>query len=177
LNKSKKNVYEHSIDLRELKIENAARNEFRKRLEEIPYRGYLVEHISDGRKVVIAKPGGKTIYGKPKKEDFLVWIYDPERSSLWQISHKQILEDLTEKVDSNPSIADRLIALFENIFTGEEPDDQSISEDLKSLPGESLEALLKSYKWIWGQEDVNYPTGEGREMSMKSIRELRGRVV
>jgi len=40
------------------------------------------------------------------------------------------------------------------------------------VPGEPIEILLKSYKWIWGQEDVNYPNGEGRDMSMKSILEL-----
>jgi len=33
--------------------------------------------------------------------------------------------------------------------------------------------LLKAYKWIWGQEDCNYPEGEGREMSMRLLRELR----
>jgi len=35
---------------------------------------------------------------------------------------------------------------------------------------------MKAYKWIWGQEDVNYPSGEGRDMSMKSIIELEKRV-
>jgi len=28
------------------------------------------------------------------------------------------------------------------------------------------------YKWIWGQEDCNYPDGEGRDISMKLLREL-----
>jgi hypothetical protein len=44
------------------------------------------------------------------------------------------------------------------------------------LPGEHIEVLLKSYKWIWGQEDVNYPTGEGRDMSMKGILKLKSRI-
>ena len=39
--------------------------------------------------------------------------------------------------------------------------------------GESPEALLKVYKWIWGQEDVNYPTGKGRNMSWEPLAELR----
>ena len=40
------------------------------------------------------------------------------------------------------------------------------------LPGESPKLLLKVYKCIWGQEDCNYPTGEGRAMSMKGILKL-----
>ena len=39
--------------------------------------------------------------------------------------------------------------------------------------GESPETLIKVYKWIWGQEDVNYPAGEGRLMSWHSFVELR----
>ena len=40
------------------------------KLIDLPYRGYEVEELSDGRKIVITKPGGKSVYGRPKKEDF-----------------------------------------------------------------------------------------------------------
>ena len=69
-----KNIYTHSIDLKKIRIKNAPRDEFAKKLIELPYRGYEVESISDGRFVVITKPGGKSVYGRPKKEDFLVFI-------------------------------------------------------------------------------------------------------
>lgn len=36
---------------------------------------------------------------------------------------------------------------------------------VKNPCGESPEILLKAYKWIWGQEDCNYPSGKGRAMS------------
>ena len=52
----RRNIYRHSIDLKQLKIKNAERDEFAERLEEIPYRGYEVENIADGRKIVIVKP-------------------------------------------------------------------------------------------------------------------------
>ncbi|HVA66304.1 MAG TPA: hypothetical protein VNK24_05195 [Elusimicrobiota bacterium] len=44
----------------------------------------------------------------------------------------------------------------------------SIADD---LPGEKVDLLLKVYKWIWGQEDCNYPQpeNEGRYMSMKGL--------
>lgn len=42
---------------------------------------------------------------------------------------------------------------------------------------ESIEGLLKLYKWIWGQEDANYPYGgKNRDMSIKSILELKEQI-
>ena len=92
-----KNVYSHSIDLKKINLRNAPRAEFMKQVAAIEYRGYEVEQCDDGRNIVITKPGGKSVYGHPKKEDILVFIYDPSKTSLWQISHKQILEDVTAK--------------------------------------------------------------------------------
>ena len=47
------------------------------------------------------------------------------------------------------------------------------TQQLENPNGELPELLLKAYKWIWGQEDCNYPEGEGREMSMSLLRMLR----
>jgi len=93
---ARRNIYKHSIELKKLTIKNAEREEFINNLEEIPYRGYEVEDISDGRKIVIVKPGGKQAFGKMRKEDFFVFIYNPTEQTLWQITHKQIYEDLVE---------------------------------------------------------------------------------
>ena len=46
-----KNIYTHSIDLKKIRIKNAPRDEFAKKLIELPYRGYEVESISDGRNI------------------------------------------------------------------------------------------------------------------------------
>ena len=73
----KKNKYTHQIELKELRIRNAPREEFRALLEQVAYRGYEVEQLEDGRKIVITKPGGKFVYGRVQKEDFVVWVYDP----------------------------------------------------------------------------------------------------
>jgi hypothetical protein len=175
--KRKRNIYKHSIDLKPLKIVNAPRETFRLQLEEIPYRGYEVEQLSDGRKIVIAKPGGKSVYGRPKKEDFLVWVYDPSEQTLWQITHKQIYEDLKMKAERDSSFALKAIECLERVHQGEEPDNILDSIAGEVLVGEAIEVLLKSYKWIWGQEDVNYPTGEGRDYSMGSILELKKQIL
>jgi hypothetical protein len=169
---TKRNIYKHSIDLKQFKIKNAERNEFAKKLEEIPYRGYEVEDISDGRKIVIVKPGGKQAWGKMRKEDFFVFIYNPSDQILWQITHKQILEDLNQKAEVDNLATIEILKAFENVYDGEDPEDVLKKVTLNNPIGENPEALLKAYKWIWGQEDVNYPTGQGRRMSWIPIKEL-----
>ena len=89
-------------------------------------------------------------------------------------SEQSSLAFFTEKSQVDPESTKTLIDLFEKVLNGTDPVD--LVGDIASLSftvGESPEALLKVYKWIWGQEDVNYPTGEGRLMSWKSIKELR----
>lgn len=168
----RRNIYRHSIDLKQLKIKNAERDEFAERLEEIPYRGYEVENITDGRKIVIVKPGGKQAWGKIRKEDFFVFIYNPSEQSLWQITHKQIHEDLNEKAKADKDATIEILEVFERVYNGEDPDDILESLALNNPTGEDPEALLKAYKWIWGQEDVNYPTGQGRAMSWEGLKGL-----
>jgi hypothetical protein len=163
--KAKKNLYSHSIDLSRLDIKNEPRDKFREILEAIKYRGYEVEQIKDGRKIVITKPGGKLIFGAVKREDFMVWIYNEQDNTLWLISHKNIYEDLEEKGKVNPEATVKIIDALERVYNGEEPDEVLKEFELNNLYGELPEVLLKAYKWIWGQEDSNYPTGKGRAMS------------
>ena len=160
----RRNIYTHDIDLKELCIKNASSSDFAKELEKIPYRGYEVENISDGRKIVIVKPGGKQVWGKIRKEDFFVFIYNPKEKSLWQLSHKQIYDDLVEKSKHNRDETIKILKVFEKVYNGEELEN-ILEEKLPNPIGEEPEVLLKAYKWIWGQEDVNYPTGKGRAMS------------
>jgi hypothetical protein len=164
---SKRNIYTHSIDLKELHIKNRPQNEFAKHLEQIQYRGYEVEKLSDGRRIVIAKPGGKRPFGNIKKDDFFVFIFTPP-DQLWQITHEQIREDLEEKSKADPVHAKEILKALEQVYNGIELDDKIITQlDFKNRTGESPEALIKAYKWIWGQEDVNYPPPKykGRTMS------------
>lgn len=168
-----KNIYSHSIDLKKLSIRNAPGKDFVTKLTDIEYRGYEVEQCDDGRKIVITKPGGKSVYGHPKKEDIQVFIYNPTNNELWQISHKQIFYDVYAKCEENTNEGKKLIFLLEKTLKGEEPDD--FIEDIRNLSfqtGERPEELIKAYKWIWGQEDVNYPNGEGRYLSWNAYKEL-----
>lgn len=78
----KRNIYTHDIDLKKVSIKNAPSKDFAAAIEDIPYRGYEVEDISDGRKIVIVNPGGKQSFGRIKKEDFFVFIYNPQERTL-----------------------------------------------------------------------------------------------
>lgn len=173
-----KNYYIHEIELESIIIRNSTPEDFSKQLLKIPYRGYEVEQLQDGRKIVITKPGGKSVYGRPKKEDFIVFIYNPKENGLWQISHKQIFNDILNKATENKEETIRFINILERTFNGEEPND--FIDEINSLNfkiGELPETIVKAYKWIWGQEDVNYPNGEGRFMSWKTINELRENLI
>lgn len=161
----KRNIYTHDIDLKKVRIKNAPSKDFATAIESIPYRGYEVEDITDGRKIVIVKPGGKQSFGRIRKEDFFVFIYNPQERTLWQISHKQIYNDLVEKSQNDKNQTINLLQAFEQVYIGKEPDEILQKMKIDTSTGEIPEVLLKAYKWIWGQEDVNYPTGKGRAMS------------
>ena len=187
----KKNQYTHEIELVNLRIINNPREEFARLLENIEYRGYQVEDISDGRKIVITKPGGKFTYGKIKREDFMVWIYNPSDLTLWLITHKNVNDDLDEKGKIDPSETVKILDAFEKVYNGEEPNTVLSKINLNNPRGEIPELLIKAYKWIWGQEDCNYPDGKGRAMSWegwkkvdknwvktgKGLRDLRDRLI
>ena len=173
----KKNIYTHEIELADLQIKNRPRNEFRKLLEKVKYRGYEVEQLRDGRKVVITKPGGKFTYGRIRREDFTVWIYNPMESTLWLIPHRNIYDDLENKGKVNPEETIKIIDALERVFNGQEPDDVLEAAELNSPTGEHLEVLLKAYKWIWGQEDCNYcRRRRTRNVDEGPLRELRQRL-
>ena len=163
--KARKNIYVHEIDLTSLRIKNRGKVGFREELEKIKYRGYEVEQIKDGRKIVITKPGGKLVWGTAKREDFMVWIFNPNDLTLWLISHRNIYNDLEEKGKVNAKATIRIIDALEQVFKGRDPNRILKSKGLVNPCGESPEVLLKGYKWIWGQEDCNYPDGKGRSMS------------
>ena len=169
-----KNLYTHEIDLVNLEIKNKPREGFRQILEKIKYRGYKVEDLPDGRKVVITKPGGKFVFGKVRREDFMVWIYNPKDLSLWLISHKDIYGDLEEKGKISPKDAIKILDALERVYDGEEPDKILKKSRLTNSYGEEPEALLKAYKWILGQEDSNYPDGKGRAMSWEGWAKIDG---
>ncbi len=146
-----------------LRIKNVPREEFRKKLVEIPSGSYEVEILSDGRNVCITKPGYKSA------DDFMVFLNESNKE--WRISHEELFNDLKNKINQNSTEAKKVILALKRIHAGEEPE-EVLSENPQlgeSLHGYAPDLILKVYKWIWGQEDCNYPNGEGRNYSMNHI--------
>lgn len=164
-----KNLFNHNVQLVPLNIKNTEQASFRMELMNIPYLLYEVETLSTGEKIVINKPGGKRNFGRLARNDFMVFIYSPKDDGLWLISHDEIFDDLRLKYQNNKNETEKIIYGLLDVCKGKEPDTVIQERKLININGLEIEKLLKVYKWIWGQEDCNYPTGEGRWLSMNAI--------
>ena len=170
--------YPGTMHLQAISIPNCAAAEMRDKVNSIHFLAYHVETVSDGRKICITKPGGKSPFGRMKVDDFMVWIYDESNHDRWRISHEEIRLDVEEKLKANKQGGSAVVDLMHRVCKGEEPKDLTAEiASIIGLPGLSVELILKVYKWIWVQEDCNYPTGEGRWMSMKGILATRDAII
>lgn len=163
--------FHYKVILEPLSVPNNAQANFRKALKEIPYLLYEVEQLKTGEKIVINKPGGKKIFGKWSRDDFMVFIYNPVKETLWLISHNEISDDIANKYENNKARTLVLLKGLYRVCCGEEPDEVISDLALQDTVGISVETILKVYKWIWGQEDCNYPNKEGRWLSMHGLME------
>lgn len=164
-------IFKYKVILEPLSIENQEKNAFRDALNAIPYLLYEVEVLKSGEKIVINKPGGKRNFGRLSRDDFMVFIYNPEEESLWLISHAEISDDIAEKYSQDKAATTQLIKGLYKVCCGQEPDNVIERLHLADSIGLPVETILKVYKWIWGQEDCNYPTKAGRWLSMNALLE------
>lgn len=163
--------FKYKVNLIPLDIPNAEPNSFRDELNAIPYLLYKVEQLSDGNMIVINKPGGKRSFGRISRNDLMVFIYDPEAETLWLISHSEILDDLLQKKEYDEASARNLVRGLFSVCRGNDPMVVIEMLHLHDTVGLPVETTLKVYKWIWGQEDCNYPNQKGRWLSMDGILE------
>src|SRR5262249_15423192 len=147
--------YPGSIRYVSITIPNIERDQMRDALNKLPFIAYHVETLEDGRKVCITKPGGKQFFGIVQPNDFMVWIYDEVKKDRWRISHSEIYEDIKAKLIANPTLASTFVDRLHDVCNGAEPNDMNLiflASQFASLPGFPAELVLKTYKWIWGQE-------------------------
>lgn len=161
--------FHYKINLVPLEIKNQNQDAFRNELLHIPYLLYEVEQLATGEIIAINKPGGKRNFGKLSRDDFMVFICNPDEESLWLISHGEISDDIAKKYEHDNKSAMLLIEALYRVCCGEEPDHVIQKMRLEDTVGIPVEAILKVYKWIWGQEDCNYPSKAGRWLSMNAL--------
>ena len=163
------NYFEHNVNLVPLNVANDTQNNFREALNAIPYLMYEVEQLADGRKILVNKPGGKRNFGRLSHHDFMVFIYAPADDSLWLISHGEIEEDIDAKYSVDTVAADNIMRGLLDVCNGIEPDAVIQNRNIVNIGGLPVDAIYKAYKWIWGQEDCNYPNNKGRWLSMDHL--------
>lgn len=169
-----KNLFKYPVKLVKLDISNDERHAFMEKLLSLPYLLYEVEAMKNGNKIVINKPGGKRSFGRLSRNDFMVFIYYTSTGDLWLISHNEISEDIRAKYEYNSEMTVELLKGLFYVCNGAEPDLIIEKLGLKDTVGIDVETLLKVYKWIWGQEDCNYPNQKGRWLSMDGLLEEYG---
>ena len=158
-----------------LNVPNSEQESFKKKFLEIPYLLYEVETLSNGDKIVINKPGGKRSFGRLCRDDFMVFIYHISDNTLWLISHDELYADIIRKKEYDYDIALNFVRGLYLVCSGQEPDEVIDKLKLTNITGLPVETIFKVYKWIWGQEDCNYPTKQGRWLSMNKILEAFGK--
>lgn len=161
------------VELHRCRIANTLPEEFREQVLRLPLLAYDMEELRDGRKVVVTKPGGKST------NDIMVWIYEGPDGTHWRPSHGLIHTDLEEKLAYDRAKGLAVVGALEKVFEGTDPEDViEVGPRLgENLPGLPVDLILKAYKWIWVQEDCNYPPPKfkGRQMSMDGIQDLKQR--
>lgn len=149
-------------------MRNGPNREFVARVMALVDGTHVVERLQDGVSVRITKPGYKGPW------DFVVEVVGL-RAAPWKVSHADLMLDVQQKLHQNLTGGVWVVEQLRRVCSGDEPDELLASESPPSgLPGIPVEVILKSYKWIWAQEDINYPPprGRGRWMSMDAITEI-----
>ena len=146
--------------------------------DRLPVLAYCVDRLSDGKEICITRPGEKLVYGQPsERHDFMVWTYDRAQSRCLFVTHPGTKRDIRLKLASNRELGVALIDAIRRVSKGEEPTAaMEYMPRLGPVVGESPELLLKNYKWIFGEEDCNYPSSigsnQGRSMFMNELEAL-----
>ncbi|PWL53802.1 MAG: DNA adenine methylase [Clostridium cadaveris] len=129
---------------------------------------YDVEETSDGSKVYLRRPAPLN-----KGVDFEVHVENVrfrEKGRVHMPSHSNIIQDLIDKKDHNSDEYQKVMNIINKLYNCEivkEAEYRNIKFDI----GHSIEAILKSIKWLFIEQDVTYWNWSGRAMLYSKLRE------
>jgi hypothetical protein len=143
-------------------ITNDTYDKFAVEVEKIPNGCHLVELMEDGGAIQITKPG---YLGSKDFKVQLVALYNGEFMVIETPSHVTLLREFADAYEVGIDNGNVLMHEAMRVFHGQEP----CLDEIRSVEGtiRTPEYILKALKWIWGQEDANFPMPKylGRRMS------------
>lgn len=157
--------------------EEIRRQVITKFLDEIPGTGkgddcskyiYKVETLSDGAHVFLRRPATLN-----KGMDFTVHVENlrfREKGMPDMPSHDDVIEDLTKKRDSNPEEYQKVKIIIDKLYKCQKVDNHEYT-NLSFSTGFPIEAILKSIKWLFIEQDVTYWNWSGRNMLYSALKE------
>ncbi|KEJ01321.1 hypothetical protein N494_10230 [Clostridium botulinum A2B7 92] len=129
---------------------------------------YDVEEISDGSKIYLRRPAPLN-----KGVDFEVHVENVRfkgRGRVHMPSHSDIIQDLIGKKNYNSAEYQKVITIINKLYNCElvkEEEYRNINFDI----GHPMEAILKSIKWLFIEQDVTYWNWSGRAMLYSKLKE------
>jgi len=129
-------------------------------LDNYPDGEYWVTKETQGYRVSITKPGVKPGCSR----DIAISIHYPDGSSK-NPTHNSLFSDFKRKVAAEPRTEKAIYKELELVQEGKEPHTK-----FNQSCGLPTEILLNALKWVWVEEDRNYPAPSkmGRRMSWAS---------
>jgi len=131
-------------------------------LDDYPDGEYWVTKSIMGYRVSIKKPGVK----KDSPNDIAVSIRYPNKVSKTP-SHGLLISDFRKKYKFDTKLGAEIYAQLERLQNRKEP---GVVKRKKGCPGLPIKILFHTLKWVWIQEDRNYPPPQklGRRMNWSS---------
>ncbi len=129
------------------------------KLDEYADGTYWVTKKIEGHRVYIVKPGVK----KDSPRDIAVSIQYPDGKEKTP-SHRLLGSDFRKKCEFDMKLARDIFRDLKLLQAGKDPKGHYCKNDAPGLPSE---ILVHSLKWVWIQEDRNYPPPrlQGRRMN------------
>lgn len=172
-----------STKIKHLIIQCNDRKEIRKQviskfLEEEPGTGtgentsrytYIVEELMNSDKVLLKRPASLN-----KGVDFEIHVegiqFRDRGRNINMPRHSDIINDLKQKKDENNMEYDKVIEIINKLYRCEEVSENEY-RDITFNVGYPIEAILKSIKWMFIEQDVTYWNWSGRAMLYLKLKE------
>ncbi|MBM4366433.1 MAG: hypothetical protein FJ102_09470 [Deltaproteobacteria bacterium] len=146
-------------------LPNGPYDTFPARTRQLAPGDHLVERLQSWYFIGVTKPGYKG------EHDFAVSLFESDgRTRGKSLSHVDMLRDFDAALRRDRARGIAFVDHAFEVFGGAEP--EGAVRDLGCV--QPTDFIVKSLKWIWAQEDINYPMPryQGRKMAGFRLQEL-----